>query len=211
MPQPLLLIYAKNPLAHQVKTRMARHSSGRFARRAYQALLRKTVAAVAQHPNVAIAFSPNKRHGYVRALAKQYGIGLVAQPPGALGQRMSRSLRQHLRRHSGVTIIGSDCPSITVDTVQSAENQLSQHPYSLVAADDGGYVLISSRDYSPLIFQTVSWSSTQVLTQTKRQLRRAGKTCYIDSALKDIDSYQDWKKARRNALVGPLWHARRTQ
>lgn len=205
----LLVVYAKNPVAGNVKTRLAKSTNQRFATNAYKRLLEKTVATAADYGTTTLAVSPDVRHGYLRLLSKRYGIPIRRQPNGNLGQRMNRSVRQGLRTSSAVMVIGSDCPGISSNTLKQVATNLKTHPYVACPAEDGGYVLVGCNCYSPKLFQCVRWSSPQVLAQTQRQARRGRKRLHLQATLADIDDIQDWRRARRQNAVAPLW--RRSQ
>lgn len=204
-----LVIYAKNPLIGKVKTRLARGCNRRFATRAYLTLLHETVAALATIANVTIAVSPNTRNGSILALCRHYPVTLRRQPNGDLGQRMARSIRLGLKHSGAVAIVGTDCPELNADAIQRVKQQLTTHRSSLIPADDGGYVLVGCRDYQPLLFQQVRWSSSQVMKQTQRQARRLRQRLPDNPAMTDIDHLASWHHARRRNLVGPLWRRKR--
>lgn len=199
------VIYAKNPVAGTVKTRIARHSNGRFAFHAYQSLLQTTLAHLALANNTTLACSPNLRHGHLKAHAKRHGLTRQAQPPGDLGQRMRQTLRKGLKAHPAVVLVGTDCPQLTAQSIKMAINALKTHDAYIQPADDGGYVLIACKRYCPALFQQINWSTGQVLAQTKRQARAAGISLAIGPMLADVDTKKEWRHARQLKQTGPLW------
>ena len=205
MKSPLLVIYAKSPISGKVKTRLAKGSNRRYAMNAYKRLLASTLSAVAAHPNVVVAASPDIRHGYIRQSCKRYNVKLSKQPQGELGQRMNQSMRTGLRQHSSVVIIGTDCPMIALNTILNAETALDKHAHSICPAHDGGYVLVGSSCYNPALFRQVAWSTASVMRQTQRQARRSRKRLHIGQTMTDIDHIRDWRKARRQKAIAPLW------
>lgn len=206
MKSPLLVIYAKSPIPGKVKTRLAKGSNGRYAMNAYKRLLASTLGAVAEYPNVVVAASPDIRHGYIRQVCKRYNVKLSKQPQGELGQRMNQSTRIGLRQHSSVVIIGTDCPTIDLNTVLNVQAALNKHAHSICPAHDGGYVLVGSSCYNPALFRQVAWSTASVMRQTQRQARRSRKRLHIGQTMTDIDHIRDWRKARQQKAIAPLWH-----
>jgi rSAM/selenodomain-associated transferase 1 len=206
-----LVIYAKNPLPGKVKTRLAQGSNRRFASQAYLALLRHTVNQLAQQDNVVLAASPNTRHGSIRCLCKQHRITLKPQARGNLGQRMAKTIRQGLKQHAAVAIVGTDCPSITRHTLKIVKQQLAgSNTHCVIPANDGGYVLIASKQYEPVLFQSIAWSTAKVMRQTQRQARRLGHHLPATPAMTDIDHIQAWRQARRRGEIGPIWNKRQS-
>lgn len=201
-----LIIYAKNPIHGQVKTRLAKSRNGLFARNAYKRLLRHSAKQMAFSQSLALEVSPNTRHGFVRQLAQEHGLKVRPQPPGALGQRMAASIRRALKSHDAVLIMGSDCPSIdrSVLTAIEAHLRTTQSSY-LQAAADGGYVLVACNHYCPKLFRQIRWSSRHVLADSRRQARGGTTNLQIGPAMVDIDHIQDWQQARRRQQIGPVW------
>lgn len=201
----LTVIYAKNPVAGKVKTRIARHSNRHFACNAYRALLRATLAQLALDSHAVVAYSPNLRHGHLKSQAKRHALNTQAQPHGDLGQRMRQTLRQGLKNHDAVVLVGTDCPQISQPAVALALKALETHDAYVQPASDGGYVLIASKCYCPALFQQIDWSTRQVLAQTKRQARTAKISLSIGPTLPDVDTKNEWRNARRLKHTTPLW------
>lgn len=204
-----LIIYAKSPIDKRVKTRLARASNTRFATQAYKRLLHRTLASMSGLANVSLACSPNLRHGYIRQLAHRYGIKLIAQPPGNLGQRMAKSMR--LSGASPSIIIGTDCPELTARDIEEAAAALKHSDSYLLPAMDGGYALIGCNHYHPALFRQVNWSTAKLLSQTQRQARAAGLRLQVGRVVSDVDEYPEWKKARKLKQVAALWKRRTSQ
>lgn len=201
-----LIIYAKNPLPGQVKTRLAKGSNQRYASQAYKRLLTKSLSLTPTKVCVTVATSPHRRHGYVRRLAQQQQHAVQLQPPGDLGRRMSRNMRSAAKQgFNGCIIIGSDCPAITEQDIENAIDALQTADLYLLPANDGGYALIACRDYYPALFRQVDWSTPQLLRQTLRQARAADLKVKLGRNVSDVDQYPDWRKARKLKLIGPLW------
>lgn len=204
-----LVIFAKNPVSGKVKTRLAKGSNRRFATQAYLTLLRHTIQQLAALDNVVLAVSPHRQHGTMRRLCRQHGISLSTQARGNLGQRMAKTIRQGLKQHAAVAIVGTDCPQITASSVLHIQQQLTQGSgLCVVPASDGGYVLIASQHYHPALFQGISWSTAKVMRQTRRQARRLGMDLPATQTMTDIDHISTWRQARRRGELGPIWNKR---
>lgn len=213
-----VVIYAKNPMTGTVKTRLAKDANARLARNAYARLLEQCVAELAginspvnsqnNRITTTLACSPNTRHGSIRTLCNRYKLKRQLQPQGDLGRRMAASIRKGLAQHDAVIIVGTDCPTLDASKITDAIAALAHNNTYAQAAQDGGYVLIASAQYCPKLFRQIDWSTPKVLAQTRRQARSGQQTLTVGPALSDIDHYQDWRHARQQKQVAPLWRGR---
>jgi uncharacterized protein len=78
--------------------------------------------------------------------------------------------------------------------LQEAARSLSQADACLIPAEDGGYVLIGLRKMLPEAFSNISWSTSQVLSQTQARLSQAGASLALLPTLWDIDEPHDWQR-----------------
>ena len=66
--------------------------------------------------------------------------------------------------HSQAIIVGSDCPSLTVEDFRNAAQILSTGANAaFVPTEDGGYALIGLRAVDPALFDHVPWSTDAVM------------------------------------------------
>jgi uncharacterized protein len=113
--------------------------------------------------------------------------------PGAspdLGARMARAFTQAFAQGADrAIIIGSDCPSLTIEHLNGAWNALDTTDIILGPALDGGYYLLGMRQFQPLF--VADWGSDRVLTQTWNQALALGLSLQLLSPLRDIDRPED--------------------
>ena len=74
---------------------------------------------------------------------------------------------------------------------------MEQHDAVLIPAEDGGYVLIGLRRYLPTVFEGITWSTPQVLAQTRERLRAAGASWTELAPLWDVDEPADWQRLQK--------------
>jgi len=91
-----------------------------------------------------------------------------------------------------VAAVGSDCPAITPEDIQSAWAALRTDDVVLGPAKDGGYWLIGLREPRPALFQTIDWSTDQVLKQTMRRAQARNLKVELLRELSDVDTESDW-------------------
>ncbi len=126
---------------------------------------------------------------------------LQLQCDGDLGQRLrhyfSNSLSTdpiHRLFSSNTTlVIGSDCPTITSKTISNAIHSLVDNDVVLGPACDGGYYLIGMRRNLPCIFEDISWSTPDVLSQTVKILEENKVAYKLLAPQTDVDNEDDLK------------------
>jgi glycosyltransferase A (GT-A) superfamily protein (DUF2064 family) len=83
---------------------------------------------------------------------------------------------------------------LTPAHLQQAADVLQHHDAVLIPAEDGGYVLIGLRQPLPQVFADITWSTPQVLAQTRERLQAAGASWQELPALWDVDEPADWNR-----------------
>jgi rSAM/selenodomain-associated transferase 1 len=200
-PEPVALaILAKAPVASSVKTRLIPALGADGAAALHARLIERTVetACAATIGPVTLWVTPAPQHPYFTALASRFQIALAAQPDGDLGARMLAASRAA----AGPTIvIGSDCPALTPSHLRQAADVLRDgHDVVVIPAEDGGYVLIGSREPQPNLLTGVTWSTDEVMAQTRRRLATHGLTWRELPSLWDVDRPEDLTRLRAAGL-----------
>lgn len=128
------------------------------------------------------------------------GDGWLCRPQceGDLGQRMAGAFADSFREGSPATvIIGSDCPTLTPETLAAAFESLRTNPVVFGPATDGGYYLVGLTRLVPELFQGVAWGTETVLDQSLENLARLGSKPALLQSLDDLDRPEDvtaWKR-----------------
>lgn len=188
-----LAIVAKAPLPGLAKTRLARTVGDEAAAVVAAQLLRHTLDTAASTDLAATLYGTPSQHPLLCELAQQTGVTLSDQVAGDLGDRISALLTNELVQHEGVLVIGSDCPAMTPERLQTAAQQMLHHDAVIYPAVDGGYTLIGLKQNPPDFFREMPWSTADVLPETLRRMQRLGWRVWLGPALADIDSYEDLK------------------
>ena len=206
-------VLAKAPVAGLAKTRLIPALGAKGAARAQRQFTRQilqTARSAALGP-VSLWCAPDAQHRFFRAVRP--GVDLcLPQPDGDLGHRMGVAFVYHFagqpaasaRRPSQsqsrsqqpvpLLLVGTDCPALTPGHLQQAALALQEHDVVLIPAEDGGYVLIGMRRWVPEVFEDITWSTNQVLTQTRQRLRDARASWKELPALWDVDEPADWNR-----------------
>jgi rSAM/selenodomain-associated transferase 1 len=199
-PEPVALaILAKAPVAGSVKTRLIPALGAEGAAALHGRLIERTVetACTAVIGPVTLWVTPAP-HPCFAALASRFQIPLAAQPDGDLGARMLAACQAA----AGPTVvIGSDCPALTPSHLREAADMLCAGSDVVVTpAEDGGYVLIGSRQPQPGLFTGMTWSTDQVMAQTRQRLAHHRLTWRELPSLWDVDRPEDLARLRAAGL-----------
>jgi len=170
-PGARILVFAKAPIAGQVKTRMYPVLSYQKAANLQHALINHTLMLVQRSAlaPVCLYCSPDNSDPIFSSWESR-GVTLCEQRGGNLGLRMQQALQDMLKNCEMVLLIGTDCPEIQQGYLDSVLRSLTQNQVVLGPAEDGGYVLIGVRKKVPEIFKDIDWGSKRVLQQTRQRL-----------------------------------------
>ena len=203
-PTARLLIFAKSPVAGQVKTRLAVAYGRQGAAMRYRRLLQRTLATAAQArvAPVELWAAPGRAHPWLAARAREHAMPLRVQVPGDLGRRMQRAMHWTLRTAPFAAIIGGDCAALTPWYLQRAFDCLAAGADAVFGpAEDGGYVLVGLRRPEPLLFQALPWGGTKVMAATRKRLHRLGLR-WVELPLSfDIDRPGDLARLQRHSAA----------
>jgi rSAM/selenodomain-associated transferase 1 len=195
-----LAILAKAPAPGTVKTRLIPALGAAGAAALHEHLIERTVATVcaAAIGPVTLWVTPAAPHPCFMGLASRYPIALAAQPEGDLGARMLAPCEAPA---GPAIVIGTDCPALTPSHLREAADALrAGSDVVVIPAEDGGYVLIGSREPQPALFTGMTWSTDQVMTETRRRLAGAGLAWHELAPLWDVDRPEDLARLRSAEL-----------
>lgn len=211
-PEDTLLIFARQPEAGAVKTRLSPPLSLEQAAGLYACFLADTLALAAEVPAVlrAIAYHPPEARENFARLAP--GFRLMAQSGAGLGERMHRALAAAFADSAQrVVLIGSDAPHLPSDTIAAGFAALRQGAdVALGPAEDGGYYLIGLRRPQPELFEMVM-STPQVFAQTVDCAERLGLRVELLPEGFDVDTHTDLERLRGVLAGDPAIPARHTR
>jgi rSAM/selenodomain-associated transferase 1 len=98
----------------------------------------------------------------------------IRQEGDDLGERLYRALSEAARESVSVMAVGSDHPTLSLETVHQAFEALERGARVVIGpAEDGGYYLIALRSDAVLrrLFEDIDWSTGRVLSQTLERCR----------------------------------------
>ncbi len=199
MKSPDLIIFAKQPVAGRVKTRLQSGYSAAQVAEIATFLIESTVQlATANWPSeVYLYVAPDPDHPLFRRLAAEFHVHLATQADGDLGQRMSQALREGIARSGAAGILGCDVPHCPWQIVEQAHEHLANGRNVLGPTGDGGYYLIGLQQPQPALFEDIEWGGSRVAEMTLARAQAAGLIFEMLPRLEDIDTVDTlWTAAR---------------
>lgn len=194
--QPELILFAKQPLAGQVKTRLQPEYTPQEAAEIAALLVRATVElAVASWPGeICLYGAPDARHPLFEELAREFRLQLAPQGAGDLGARMLAALREGLARRRAAAILGCDVPHCSWTALDQANHWLAQGRNVLGPTEDGGYYFIGLSAPHAGLFEGIDWGTDRVLAQTLERATSLGIEFEWLPRLRDIDTTDDLRR-----------------
>lgn len=192
-------ILAKAPIAGLAKTRLIPALGAAGAAQLQSVFTQRALrtALAAELGPVSLWCTPDTHHRSFRALAAAYPVRLHTQADGDLGFRM-HSAFETLCPTGPLLLIGTDCPALqAADLRAAAQALLAGHDAVLQPAEDGGYVLIGLRQPQAALFEHMTWSTHQVMQQTRDRAQAHRLSLWQAPLLWDVDLPADL----------PRWHA----
>lgn len=191
-----LIIFIKNPQLGKVKTRLAKTMSDEKALDIYLELTKIT------RENSEILRGQSTIQPYVFYSDfidtmdnwSNDSFEKAVQSGNDLGDRMLNAFNYILQKHTKACIIGSDCPTLSVEILESSFQALENHDFVVGPSTDGGYYLLGMKADTPpqYLFENIAWSTDNVLPDTLKRIAQHQKTVLLLPELTDIDEEKDW-------------------
>ena len=209
-----LIIFIKNPKKGKVKTRIARTVGDDKALAIYLQLSKITRdnALILRGVNVYLFYDDyiNTNDEWSNDYFEKH-----LQTGNDLGERMRNAFDFVLKKHASACIIGSDCPTLSVEIMQEAFEKLAVYDTVLGPSTDGGYYILGIKnkenkgdniDSSLLkdlhhLFDDMVWSTENVLANTLSRIKKNHQTVFFLPELTDIDEEADWLIFQKNTQV----------
>lgn len=190
-----LVLFAKEPAAGRVKTRLARTIGAEAAAALYEAFLRDLSGALRGDWDTVLAHDGDGGPR-LREIFKEFWT-FQAQGNGTLGERMSRAVAGAFTEDSlKVVVAGSDAPTLTAKDVSAAFAALDVADVVFAPSPDGGYSLVGVKkstpgDSSKVFKEEIRWSTGYALEDTEAAARAAGLATARLAPVPDVDVEED--------------------
>jgi uncharacterized protein len=187
-------IMAKAPSAGVVKTRLTPPLTSEEASLLSACFLRDTanniqgLSAVHRADGV-IVYTPANEKSVFTGLAPK-GFQLLAQRGESLGDRLLNATSDLLDKgYDSICLINSDSPTLPPAILVAAIETLGPPGDRLVLgpAEDGGYYLIGLKRAHQILFDSIAWSTSEVLDHTIERARQVGLEVVILPNWYDVD------------------------
>lgn len=201
-PLPTLVLLCKRPAPGHGKQRLAATLGTTQACTVAQALLDCALEDLAHWPGPRV-IAPDRAEDDAWAQQQSPEALCLAQVPGSLGQRLNDlDRRLRARGHRQLLFIGSDAPALGAPLYRRVCAALREHDAALLAARDGGVVLLASVRPWPDLAE-LPWSTPQLGAALAHACRAAGMRVGLCGESFDIDREADLEPARRALADDP--------
>lgn len=187
------IIFAKEPIAGLVKTRLGKTIGMQKAANIYEQLLKYTLAEVSKLSNVEIYLykTSDSSEDYFRNIVP-YDLKLLDQKGEDLGQKMSNAFEQvFLSGAKRVIIVGTDCPAMNKSLIEQAFLELLQNDLVIGPSTDGGYYLLGMNEKQSFLFENIAWSTPTVFAETIKIAHENQLSLFRLKEYSDIDEEKD--------------------
>ena len=188
----MLALFAKEPVAGRVKTRLSPPFSLEQAASFYEAMLRDILDQHSRSDGVdrVVWYEPDSAADWFRSAVPE-GYRLLPQCGGTLAERMRSMFRCHgAEGYTRVVLRGTDSPTLPVERIAEAFARLENSDVVLCPDLDGGYNLIGLREPEDGLFE-LEMSTASVLEQTLERARERELRCEVLAAHHDVDTASD--------------------
>jgi rSAM/selenodomain-associated transferase 1 len=187
---PLLILFARAPVAGRVKTRLCPPLSFAQAADLHSALVQDAIEMLSSLSDVAdlelSSDSPSQAWPGVT-------LPRSLQPAGGLDVRLFHALSGALTRGCKVAmVIGSDSPGLPsshIDALLKSDSDVTLGPTL-----DGGFFAIACRRVHPNMFEGVRWSTVFTLDDVVRSVVQCNLTITMGPAWFDVDVEEDLQR-----------------
>lgn len=190
----LLIIFSKNPVKGEVKTRLARSIGEEKALEVYETLREHTARVTEGVEAERIVYYSRFIPSSDLFLTKKFLPEV--QKGDDLGERMFYAIEAGFEAGFGhVVLIGTDCYELSREILNEAFSALERSDAVIGPATDGGFYLIGLNRVLPELFLDRKWSTPEVFGETTTIFRHVATGYELLPELSDIDTIDDLKKS----------------
>ena len=207
-----LIIFAKQPLAGMVKTRLMPFITAADAAELYSCMLLDVLSKVQRLESVA-RFLFYEDEGDAGSYFSRLAPGMTMLPQAGidLGERMMTAFQSVFALgYDAAAIIGTDSPDLPLSIIEDAflalENERTDAVFGPSA--DGGYYLLAMKRFHASLFQGIEWSRSTVLRMSLARAAQAALRVALLPEWYDLDRVEDLK---RPGLIDSRSDATRTR
>ena len=193
-----VIVFAKNPVPNQVKTRLIPTLSPEQAATLYTAFLTDWCATLSTLSGVdlIIAYTPPEAESDLHALIGNDAT-YIPQIGTDLGERLTSATQWAAEQgYTKILLVGSDSPTLPISYISQALTLLDTRDVAIGPSTDGGYYLIGFSVANvtmtvPFVFENIAWSTANVFQQTLARIRSVKATVGLLPPWYDVDTAED--------------------
>ena len=185
-----LLLFAKAPIAGQVKTRLTSDCSNQQAAEIAMLLMEASIqrACDCWPGSVYLSVWLDSNHPFFDEMQQRYPIQMAQQCEGDLGEKMRHALATFGYPSA---VMGCDAPHVEGATLKFAHQSLLNGKSVIGPSDDGGYYLLGLCQTADTLFENKPWGSQEVLANTLASADAMGLDLLVLPSLNDVDEWPD--------------------
>ncbi len=202
-PDARLIVFAKAPVAGKAKTRLIPALDEEGAAALHARLVTHTLTTVTNAAlcPVQLWCTPDTDHPFFTDCQNNFPVTLHSQQGSDLGERMAHAMNHNLQQGFISIIIGTDCPALSTTDFEQALIHLQNNNTAVIApANDGGYVLMGLKRFSPELFANIRWGTGEVLATTRERIKKLQWPLAELGVFQDIDRPEDLSESNLKHL-----------
>ncbi len=186
-----LVLFAKAPIAGNVKTRLQPQITPVNSALLQEALIKDTINKMISKNNLDkfVYFWPAEQKNMFENFIGGLPIQLCCQSGKNLGEKMAQAFQDLFdKRFHKVVIIGTDSPTLPAKYIIKAFEKLNKSEIVIGPSADGGYYLIGLKEKVCPVFSSVDWGTSKVLSQTEKLIKENNVSLSLLPVHYDIDT-----------------------
>lgn len=189
---PVIGLFAKEPVAGRVKTRLSPALTAEQACWLYRTSLCETVNRLLASDLPLVLCYDGRREWFAETFP---GLPLLEQVGDGLGDRMGNAVQELFRHCDGpVLLAGSDSPDLPISLLEQVLQALHEKDVATIPCRDGGYVVVGLRQPTTELFAGIPWSTSGVLQATRQACRRLDLSYVETEEWYDLDEIDDLRQ-----------------
>jgi len=191
--QNALVLFAKAPIAGEVKTRLQPEITPENSARLQEAMIKDSISLMSEINNVEkiIYFLPIEKKYVFEKFIDGLPFQLNCQNGVDLGKKMANSFHDLFNKgFFRVVVIGTDSPALPKEYISKAFIDLNNADLVIGPSIDGGYYLIGFKEKVLPVFSPVEWGSNKVLLQTEELIKKHNLKLSLLPVHYDIDTIE---------------------
>lgn len=185
-----IILFVKYPVEGKVKTRLAESIGNSKAVKIYSGLAERTVIEMKRLKNSYnyIFYSDESEKERIKKWIRG-NFFYAPQKGDDLGERMSNAFRLVFGHGaSKALIIGTDIPDLSTEIINDAIKKLDDFDVVIGPSPDGGYYLLGMKEFTPELFENITYSTNTVFEDTVKKIKDKNKSYTTLETIEDIDT-----------------------